>query len=201
MPASISSAGVAGARSRASSAAARLRARAGPAGPPCRWGSAAAPRAPRRPRGPCGSGQPLAPGTRAARPPPGAAPASRHHVGHQPLVARARPPAPPPPPRATAGMAPQRRLDLPGLDAEAPHLDLVVDAAQELELAVRQPARQVARAVQPRPRARRPERDRARTARPSVRPVQIAPGQPLARRCTARPATPTGTGRRPPSSR
>ena len=79
-----------------------------------------------------------------------------HHVGDQPPVAR--PPAAPS--RATttasrtAGLGGQRRLDLAQLDAEAADLHLVVDAAQELDRAVRQPAREVAGAVEPRPRAR-----------------------------------------------
>ena len=52
----------------------------------------------------------------------------------------------------TAGWPAERRLDLPQLDAEAAHLHLVVDAAQELQLARRPVARQVARAVEPAPR-------------------------------------------------
>ena len=46
-------------------------------------------------------------------------------------------------------MAQQRRLDLPRLDAEAAHLDLLVGAAEELQAAVRQPAGEVAGAVEP----------------------------------------------------
>jgi hypothetical protein len=38
---------------------------------------------------------------------------------------------------------------LAGLDAEAAHLDLVVGPAEELQVAVRQPPRQVAGAVEP----------------------------------------------------
>ena len=60
----------------------------------------------------------------------------RHHIGDQPLVTRIvlarhhhRLPHP--------GMRPQHRLDLAQLDPEAAHLHLVVDAAQELQLAVR----------------------------------------------------------------
>jgi hypothetical protein len=44
----------------------------------------------------------------------------------------------------------QRGLDLAGLDAEAADLDLLVVAAQELQLAVGAPARAVAGAVQAR---------------------------------------------------
>src|SRR6185369_17718553 len=47
-----------------------------------------------------------------------------------------------------AGECPQRRLDLAGLDAEAPHLHLVVDAAEEFELTVRTEAREVAGAIE-----------------------------------------------------
>ena len=46
-------------------------------------------------------------------------------------------------------MAGQRRLDLPRLDAEAAQLHLVVDAAEELDLAVGREARQVARPIEP----------------------------------------------------
>ena len=49
-------------------------------------------------------------------------------------------------------MPQQRGLDLAGLDAEAADLDLLVDAAEELDRAVGQPARAVAGAVDPRRR-------------------------------------------------
>ena len=73
----------------------------------------------------------------------------------------------------------ERRLDLPQLDAEAAHLDLVVDAAQEVELAVGQGAGQVPRAVEPRPGSLREgigdeplrrERGPAQVARPHSGP-------------------------------
>jgi hypothetical protein len=48
---------------------------------------------------------------------------------------------------AHPGLLAQRRLDLAELDAETAQLDLMVDAAKELQLAVRQPARQVSGAV------------------------------------------------------
>ena len=47
------------------------------------------------------------------------------------------------------GVFPERRLDLAQLDAEAADLHLVVDAAQELDVAVGQVARQVAGPVEP----------------------------------------------------
>jgi len=42
----------------------------------------------------------------------------------------------------------QRRLDLAGLDAVAAQLELIVVAAEEFELAIRQPAREIAGAVE-----------------------------------------------------
>ena len=51
---------------------------------------------------------------------------------------------------AHGGMAQQRGLDLTGLDAKAAQLDLVVDAAQELEVAVRQITRKVSGPVEAR---------------------------------------------------
>ncbi len=80
------------------------------------------------------------------------------HVGDQPEISR---------PRLEGGdqglphprVARQERLDLAGLDPEPAHLDLVVDAAQELELAVHQPdAHPVARAIETVPARRRAER-------------------------------------------
>ena len=88
------------------------------------------------------------------------APGRRHHVGRQdrdagpPTSSAAEPlpaTAPPRPPaagsprvrprqhhrRAHSGQRQQARLDLPQLDAEAPHLDLVIEPAQELQLPVR----------------------------------------------------------------
>ena len=98
-----------------------------------------------------------------------------HHVGDQPPVP-GRPRAPAPPPRAPRH-APQRRLDLAQLDAEAADLDLVVEPAEELEVAVRPgsaPGRRCGRAGRP---ARR-RTDRARTAPPSAPagPDSRAPG-------------------------
>jgi hypothetical protein len=46
-------------------------------------------------------------------------------------------------------MAGEGGFDLTGLDAEAPHLDLLIEAAQEIDLAVRPQAGEVAGAVQP----------------------------------------------------
>ncbi len=51
-----------------------------------------------------------------------------------------------------AGQRSEHALDLCGLDPVAAHLDLLVDAAEELERAVGQPARTITRAVEPRTR-------------------------------------------------
>ena len=72
---------------------------------------------------------------------------------------------------------PQPRLDLAQLDAVAPHLDLEVDAPQELQLAVRQPPRPVARAVEARPRLGR-ERVRDELLRREPRPPQVPARHP-----------------------
>src|SRR2546430_6181597 len=44
-----------------------------------------------------------------------------------------------------------RSLDLPGLDPESPHFDLVIDPPQALETSVGKPTCQIPRAVHPRP--------------------------------------------------
>src|SRR4051794_9263218 len=68
----------------------------------------------------------------------------------------------------------QRRLDLPQLDAQAPHLDLVIEPAQEVDRPVRQVARQVPRPVQPRARLAR-ERIGHEFLRRQLRPRQVPP--------------------------
>ena len=115
----------------------------------------------------------------------------RHHVGHQALLARL----------VLAGhhhrvadlrLLTQGLLDLAQLDAEPADLHLVVDAAQELQLSLRQPTHQIARAIQPRPAAA--ERVRHEPLRRQLRPPVIAPRQAraanvqLARRRPAAPA-------------
>ena len=81
----------------------------------------------------------------------------------------------------------QRGLDLAQLDAEAAHLDLVVDAAEELERAVGQPARQVAGAVEPRARLAA-ERVGDEALGGQVRPAEVAAGQAGAADVAARRA-------------
>ena len=86
-----------------------------------------------------------------------------HHEGHQA-------PSPGTGSRATTtasrtpGWASERRLDLPQLDPEAADLHLVVEAAEELQLAVRAPAAQVARPVQRAPGSSRKGSGRNRSA-------------------------------------
>ena len=86
-------------------------------------------------------------------------------------------------------MSTQDGLDLAGLDAEAADLDLLVDAAEELDRAVRQPARQVAGSVKA--RARRAVQTTARAGlrgegighealRREIRPAEVAARQAVA---------------------
>ena len=74
-------------------------------------------------------------------------------------------------------VAAQRRLDLPQLDAEAAHLDLVVAATQVVQLATRQPAHPVAGGVHPPPRLGG-ERVRQPALRGQPRAAQVAARQP-----------------------
>ncbi len=53
---------------------------------------------------------------------------------------------------AHGGMAQQRGLDLAGLDAKTAQLDLVVDAAQEFEVAIGQITREVPGPIEARAR-------------------------------------------------
>ena len=167
----------------------RGRARAGPRGRPCRGGSAAGRGAPRRPPAPCSRAGARRKARSAAA---GTGLLPRHHVGHQPPLAV----------RLLAGqhdrlphprVRRQRRLDLPQLDAEAADLDLLVDAAEVLEVAVRQPAGEVARAVEPRA-GPRGERIGHEALRGQLRPAEVAAGQARRRRRRSRPGTPIGTG-------
>ena len=85
----------------------------------------------------------------------------------------------------------QRRLDLAQLDAEAADLDLVVDAAEELDVAVRAASGQVAGAVEARAR-RAGERVGHEALGGQLGPVEVAAGEAARRRCKlarhARPA-------------
>ncbi len=84
----------------------------------------------------------------------------------------------------------QRRLDLAGLDAHAADLDLEIRAPEVFEVPVRQPAREIARAIHPRAR-RRGERIRREPLRREFRPVEVA-----ARDLRARDAQLAGTADR-----
>ena len=175
------------------------RAPAARGGRPCRWASAAARRAPRTPPAPCSSGS--APGER--RRAGSAAPAEP-----SPAAGRRRPPAACRPaassPRhhhrlAHRRVRRERRLDLAQLDAEAADLHLVVDAAEVLDGAVRQPAREVAGPVEPRPGARA-ERIGDEAARPSAPAGRGSRAPDLdaadaAARPARRPAPAAGAGR------
>ena len=180
-PASSSSTGARRAAPRASGAR-RAGARAGPCGPPCRWASAAAPPA-HEGRGTMYSGRRSPQERRAAR-----RRAGRSAGDHD------RPPAARPRPSSrttttasrTAGWRAQRGLDLPQLDAEAADLDLMVDAAQELQLArpaASAPGRRCGRAAPP----GAPERVGHEPLRRQVRPAQIAARQRPRRRCSSSP--------------
>ena len=85
----------------------------------------------------------------------------------------------------------ERRLDLAELDAEAAHLDLVVDPAEELELAVRPVAREVAGAVEA--LARRAERVGHEALGGQLRPVEVAAGEAGAAQAELA-GTPRGAG-------
>src|ERR1700674_216900 len=67
---------------------------------------------------------------------------SRHHIGHQPLVPRRILPGDHRSLRA-ARMPPQRRLDLPRLNAETADLHLAVGAPQVLQNSVSKPTPQI----------------------------------------------------------
>ena len=191
IPASSSSVGVRGA-----TYAPRLRQRAAPApaapcGPPCRWRSAAARPATTNADGTMYSGSAAPQVARAA---PSATPAASAATTYA-----TRPRSPGASSRAstaasrTAGCAAQRRLDLAQLDAEAAHLHLVVEPAQELERG--RPAAQRARSpvrYSRRPGARRTDRARSARAVSSGGPGSRAP--PRAAHAAARRGTPTGTG-------
>ncbi len=145
-PQRISSCGVA--RRAAAPAAVDLRARAGRGGRACRSASAAARPARRTPTAPC---SPAAARQRSAQRRQVGSRRRRHDVGDQALLAPAGPRATTTAACAHRGCCAQRGLDLAELDPEAADLDLVVGAAEELQLAVGAPAHEVAGAVHPRP--------------------------------------------------
>ena len=112
--------------------------------------------------------------------------ARRRRRRRRPAACRpARPRARAPRASRTRGMRGERRLDLAQLDAEAADLDLVVDAAEELEVAVGQPPAEVAGAVQARTGSA-DERIGDERARRSARAGRGSRGPSRSRRCTAR---------------
>ena len=105
-------------------------------------------------------------------------PAGRaHHVGDEPAVPRHV--LPHQDQRlGHPGTASEDRLDLAQLDAEPPDLDLVVDAAEILQLSRGAPAAEVAAPVQPRSGAAA-ERVRDEPLGGQLRPAEIAQGDPV----------------------
>src|SRR5919108_1633748 len=65
-------------------------------------------------------------------------------------------------------MPPQRRLDLPRLNAETAHLDLMVRATHKLQNSIQSPPRQVPAAVHPRPRSAKPVRYKTLPSQPAA---------------------------------
>ena len=120
----------------------------------------------------------------------------RNHIGHQPLLTRLILPRQHHRLRNTS-MTRQRSLDLARLNAETAHLHLLVGTPQKLQHTVRTPARKVPAAVHPAPR--RTKRVRNKPLPGQTRTPHIAPRNPQARNVKAPPATPAGTGSRPPS--
>ena len=101
-------------------------------------------------------------------------------------------------PRARRAAARSAGLDLAELDAEAADLDLVVDAAEELERRRRAASGAGRRCGRGAPPASR-ERDRGRSARPSAPAGRGSRARRRRRRCRARPArrsAPAGRRRR-----
>src|SRR5207247_10262872 len=77
---------------------------------------------------------------------------------------------------ASRGMLGDARFDLPRLDAKAANSDLMVDTAEELDVAVRQQAHEIAGLVQPGCRLRA-KRIRDELLGGELRPVQVARGE------------------------
>ena len=123
----------------------------------------------------------------------GRRPRGRHDVGDEAAVSRGRSCDGGHDRLARRRVARQRGLDLAELDAEAADLDLVVGAAEELQVAVGAATARGRRCGTSARRARR-RTDRRRTLRGQLRVVAVAARQARRRRCRARPATPVGHG-------
>src|SRR5690606_34017982 len=87
-------------------------------------------------------------------------------------------------------MAGQDGLDLPEFDTEATDLDLAVDAATKLEVAVGKEAAEIARAVHPL------ARDLDERIREETLPIELGTAQVPARHARARDVELTGHSRR-----
>ena len=141
--------------------------RAAPCGPPCRWASAAARPGARRPTGTMYSGS-RSPQEGAQLGRRRGAPAGRARRRPPAACRPARPRAPATTASRTAGWRGERGLDLAQLDAEAAHLDLVVERGPGTPASPsgRQRARSPVRYSRAPGLARRT--DRGRSARPSA---------------------------------
>src|SRR5919108_1257711 len=73
-------------------------------------------------------------------------------------------------------MPPQRCLDLPRLNAETAHLDLMVRATHKLQNSIKPPPRQVPAAVHPRPRSAKTVRNKTLPSEPTA--PNITPTNP-----------------------
>ena len=92
----------------------------------------------------------------------------------------------------------QRCLDLTQFDAIAADLDLLIGAAQVLQLPIGTPAHQIPGAIHPRPGP--PERARHKPRRRQIRTAAIYPAATPRRPHTTHRPHPAGTGRNHPSS-
>src|SRR5262252_2426366 len=73
----------------------------------------------------------------------------------------------------------KRRLNLPRLNAETAHLDLMVRATHKLQNSIQPPPRQVPAAVHPRPHSAKPVRNKTLPSEPTA--PDIAPANPSSR--------------------
>src|ERR671930_1867119 len=94
-------------------------------------------------------------------------PSRRHHIAHK-LRAPATLTARNHRSLRYTRMPPQRRLNLPRLNAEAAHLDLMVRATHKLQNSIQSPPRQVPAAVHPSTRSPKPVRYKTLSSQPSA---------------------------------
>src|SRR5256714_9171499 len=105
-------------------------------------------------------------------------PSRRHHIAHK---LRAPRPFTSPNHRSLrhTRMPPQRRLNLPRLNAKTANLNLMVRATHKLQNSITPPPRQVPAAVHPAPRSTKPVRNKALPSQPAA--ANIAATYPTAR--------------------